>query len=150
MPRFAWSNVVTTPNDNMGEDPDFGPGLEALGDLALDGAYKGTMRIRLWKANLDGFVSVGNCEFLTFRPAPVAAGGVRARAVNVAQVVSDTTDIFGTPFPGVTITADFQVRPGATGPFTTQGTLSWKLYVKPDGLIGGPYYDFTGPFARTD
>jgi hypothetical protein len=148
MARWVWSNVATTANDNMGAEGDFGPGLEALGDLALDGTYKGTMRIRLYKSNIDGLVSLINCEFLAFRPAPQAGGGVRSRAVNVNQLVSDTTDIFGTPFPGVTISADFQVRAGSTGPFTTQGTLTWKLYL--DDTVKGPLYDFTGPFARTD
>src|SRR4051794_20364300 len=133
----------------MGSDPDFGPGIEALGDLAVDGAYRGTMRIRLHKSNLDGFVSLDGCEFLTFRPAAQPGGGTRTRAINPAQVASDTTDIFGTPFPGVTLTADFQARPGATGPFTTQGTLTWKLYLE-DGLVKGPLYDFAGPFARVD
>lgn len=148
MARFAWTNVVTTPNDNMGSDPDLGPGLEALGDLAIDGVYRGTMRVRLHKSNLDTFVSIDGCEFLGFRPAAQAGGGVKTRAINPTQVVSDTTDIFGTPFVGATLTADFQARPGGTGPFTTQGTLTWKLYLDDDGRVKGPLYDFSGPFAR--
>jgi hypothetical protein len=149
MARWTWSNVVVTPNDAMGSPPDTGPGLEALGDLALDGAYRGTMRIRLHKSDIDGLVSLDNCEFLSFRPAAQAGGGARTRAVNATQVVSDTTDIDGTPFPGVTMTADFQARPGTTGPYTTQGTLTWKLYIGDDGGVKGPNYDFAGPFERT-
>lgn len=150
MARYAWSNRVVTQNDHMTLDTDSGPGCEVLADLALDGVYKGTVRLRFFKSVIDSFVSEAGCEFLTFRPAAQAGGGVLSRVINPAQTVSDQTPyVDGNTYPGAVVTADFQVRPNVSSGYVTQATAHFTIVLRPGVANPSTNLNFTGTFART-